>query len=139
MGLSTYVPDRPPTWTEVGSQLLIVVGFGLSLQFRSLWLPAVITGFVVNALIFGPVANSAVGRRVEDWFRGIGASGRLTVIIGFAVTAVVGTQTALVSTLLLANFAYGGLAALVIFTVVHAFVAGEISGWWPDDSPVDDE
>ncbi|ATW87253.1 hypothetical protein halTADL_0440 [Halohasta litchfieldiae] len=135
--LSTYVPDRPPTWTEVGLAVLVVVTHGLSLQFRSPWLPAVLAGFVLFSLAIGPVANSTVGRRVGDWFRTIGYRGRGTLIVLFAIGVAVGAQSPVVPTLLLADIGYGGLGACVLFTALHLIVARDVSGWSTDESGVD--
>ncbi|MEA1932520.1 hypothetical protein [Halohasta litorea] len=135
--LTTYVPDRPPTWLEVGLAVLILVVYGLSLTTRSLWIPAVVAGFVLFALGLGPVSNSAVGRRFGNWFRGIGYSGRGTLIVLFAVGVAVGSQSPLFPTLLLADIAYGGLGACVLFTALHLAVARDVSGWSTPRSDAD--
>jgi len=130
--LSTYVPDRPPTWTEVGIAVLVVGMIAPSFVVRELLWSAVAVGFVLFALAVGPVANTLFGRRVGDWFRAIGLSGRTTVIVLFIglVAVVAGTLPDLM--MLLADVAYGGLAALVLYTTLHLLVAGEISGWRSD-------
>lgn len=130
--LSTYVPDRPPTWTEVGLAALVGVMFGSSVIVRRPRWPAVVVGFVVFALAVGPVATTSVGRRVGDWFRGIGTSGRTVVIGLFILTVAVASRTVPALMVLLGDAAYGGLAAVALFTTVHVAVAGEISGWRVD-------
>lgn len=130
--LSTYVPDRPPTWTEIGLAVLVLIMFGSFLLLGIPWWPAVATGFVVFALALGPVANTAFGSRVGHWFREIGKRGRTVVIILFALTVAVVARTAPESMALLGDAAYGGLAACVVYTLIHVIVAGEVSGWRPD-------
>jgi len=135
--LSTYVPDRPPTWSEVGLAVLTLVVYGSSLTIWLPWPPAVVAGFVAFALALGPVSNSAVGRRFGDWFRGIGYRGRGTLIVLFAIGVAVGSQFPWFPTLLLADIAYGGLGACLLFTALHLAVARDVSGWSTPRSDAD--
>jgi hypothetical protein len=139
IGLSTYLPDRPPTWSEVGLAGLVLGNFGLSLQFGLPWWPAVLIGFISFAFALGPGANTAVGNRVGHWFRQIGNARRATVILLFVLVIATVSQLAPQLMLLLADVGYGGLAACVAFTILHVLVAGEISGWRPNRSSVDEQ
>ena len=132
--LSTYLPDRPPTWTEVGIAVLVVVTYGFPLHVRRPWWPAVILGFVLFVLALGPIANTSIGRRIGNWFREIGLGGRAVAIGLLALTTVVVSRTMPGLMELLGNAAYGGLAAVVLFIALHLLIAGEISGWLPDRS-----
>ncbi|GAB7019618.1 hypothetical protein [Halostagnicola bangensis] len=126
-----YFPDRSPTWTEVGLAVLVIVGFAPRVLFDSLSWPAVIVGFVGFAAAIGPGANTALGRRIGQWFRRIGFAGRATVISLFAV--IVGTaRVESIPNDLLADVGVGGVFACVLFLVVYIARAGEISGWWTD-------
>lgn len=77
-------------------------------------------------------------RRVDEWFREIGYRGRGTVIVLFAIGIAVGSQVPLFPTLLLADIAYGGLGACVLFTALHLAVARNVSGWTASQSDVDE-
>jgi len=136
--LSRYLPDRPPTWSEVGLAVLVLGMIGSAVTVRQLWWPAVIAGFVSFALALGPVANTAVGRRVGDWFQGIGKRGRAVVIVLFILTVAIASRTVPALMELLGDAAYGGLAAVVLYTTLHVAVTGEISGWWPDTADIDE-
>lgn len=130
--LSTYVPDRPPTWFEVGLAVLMLGLVGSSFRVGQQVWPAFVVGFVLFALAVGPVANTSFGRRVGDWFRGIGVSGRAAVIMLFIGLVAVVARMLPDLMELLSDVANGGLAAVVLFTTLHLLVAGEVSGWRPD-------
>ena len=130
--LSTYLPDRPPTWTEIGLAVLMLGLVGLSVHVGEPVGSAFVAGFVLFALAVGPVANTSFGCRVGDWFRGIGFSGRAAVISLFIGLVAVVARMFPELMELLGNVGYGGLAAMVLFTTLHLLVAGEVSGWRPD-------
>lgn len=129
-GLSRYLPDRAPTWTEV------VIGAFIALSIVPSFLPpsrpalpAAIIGFLAFAIALGPGARSSLGARIGRWFRDIGATGRLAVILGFAAAvAVVGVSGA-VPMAPLRDAATGGLAAVLLYLTAHLVAAKEISGW----------
>jgi len=130
--LSTYVPDRPPTWFEVGLAVLMLGLVGSSFRVgKPVW-PAFMGGFVLFALAVGPVANTSFGCRVGDWFRGIGVSGRAAVIMFFIGLVAVVARMLPDLMELVGDVGYGGLAAMILHTTLHLLVAGEVSGWRPD-------
>jgi len=130
--LSTYVPDRPPTWFEVGLAVLMLGLVGSSFRVGQPMWPAFVVGFVLFALAVGPVANTSFGRRVGGWFRGIGVGGRAAAIMLFIGLVAVVARMLPDLMVLVGDIGYGGLAAMVLFTTLHLLVAGEISGWRPD-------
>jgi hypothetical protein len=66
--MGIYLPDRSPTWLDV---LIVVFGsivIGSMLQSLSpSSLPAVALGFVGAAILLGPVAQTRVGKRIDEW------------------------------------------------------------------------
>lgn len=129
---SAYLPDRPPTWTEVALSGLVIVTYVpvvVAGPARS-W-PAVLGGFLAFALALGPGANSALGRRVGAWFRGIGVAGRAAAIGLFAAAVGASYRSGLVPPELLSDVGFGGILAVLLYVAAHLAVAREVSGWHP--------
>ena len=124
-----YFPDRPPTWLKVGITLLAVLTVGGRFLDGAVSLPAVVAGFLLFAVAIGPGAASGVGKRVGQWFRGIGTARRALVIVLFAVTVAVLYRFDWVPRALLGDAASGGLLGIAVFVVLHALRAGGVDGW----------
>lgn len=110
----------------------VLVGINVSydiFNFAVVSWSAVATGFLVFSLALGPGANSFLGKRIGQWFRNIGVSGRSTVIVLFALGAVVTFQFDAVPADLIADAASGGLLATLLYLIAYVLWAGEVSGW----------
>lgn len=128
--LSTYFPDRAPTWTEVLIGVLVGINFGFDvLSPETMSWPAVVAGFLVFSVALGPGGNSPFGRRVGQWFRDIGATGRLAVIGSFALSAIVMSRFNAVPYALIADAASGGLFACFLYLIAYLVLAKEVHGW----------
>jgi hypothetical protein len=91
-GTSVWLPEREPTRLEIAitaMALVYAVWIVLTETISWGWLVA---GFITTAFAMGPVAASAIGARIGEWFRAIGVGGRAVAIITFA--AVVWTADA---------------------------------------------
>lgn len=132
-GLRRYLPDRPPTWTEVIIGVFVALSTvpDLLTPSRPSW-PAAILGFLAFAIALGPAARSRPGIRVGRWFRNIGATGRLVVISVFAIVVAVAYTSGVVPMAPLRDAATGGLAAILLYLVAHVLAAREVSGWIAD-------
>lgn len=108
-----WLPDRPPSRTEIVLALITTVWLpSLVLVAESLSLPAVAVGVLATVVLGGPVANSAFGRQVGDWFRSLRVVWRaLSVVLvasllfvwgGYGVSESVGT-----------GFVLGGVSVLL--------------------------
>jgi hypothetical protein len=81
---SVWLPESEPTRLEIAiaaMALVYAVWIVLTGTISWRWLAA---GFVTTALAMGPVAASAIGARIGEWFHAIGLGGRAIVIIAFA-------------------------------------------------------
>ncbi|ERG91319.1 MAG: hypothetical protein J07HQW1_01353 [Haloquadratum walsbyi J07HQW1] len=130
MRLSAYFPDRPPTWTEVLIGVLVGVQIvpDILSPFTVSW-SAAITGFLAFSVALGPGANSSLGRQIGQWFREIGVTGRVAVIVVFALTTVVVFRFDAVPDALITDAASGGLFAVFLYLIIYILWAGEVSGW----------
>jgi hypothetical protein len=129
-GFSAYFPNRHPTWTEV----IIAVLFAGSvapdfLLLSTISWPAVAVGFVVFAVAVGPATNTSLGKRIGQWFRDIGISGRATAIILFLIAVVLLYQLDWVPNTFISDAASGGILAFIVYMVAYVVWAGEVSGW----------
>lgn len=80
--LSTVFPDRPPTWTEATAVVWIpAVISTIFVSIESVSWPAVLAGFLGAVLTCVPTDQTAIGRRIIQWWRRTGTSGRLIVFI----------------------------------------------------------
>ena len=127
--LSAFFPDRQPTWTEVIIGVLIGIDIGPDvLAPASLSWPAAVTGFLAFSVALGPGARSSFGRQIGQRFRSIGVTGRVAVIVLFAVTVGVVTRFDMVPSALIADVATGGLLATLLYLVTYLICAGGVSG-----------
>ena len=128
--LTTYFPDRTPTWTEVVVVLLVIVGFVPSYYAtppRS-WI-VFVAGFVLALVLVGPVANSRIGRRVKDSFDRFPPVARVFlltfVILGIGIPFWVGP----LPNWILGDATIGAVISMLVYYIAFVAVSGEISGW----------
>ena len=85
---SRWLPNRPPTVTEISLATVFSVTW-VPLQFVRLeavsW-PSVAVGFLLTAMLIGPVASSSFGKRIEDRAQSVGLIWR---VLGLATIIVV--------------------------------------------------
>jgi len=130
---SAYFPDRPPTWLEVGVALLVThtvaekVLRGDVVSWPALW-----AGFAAFAVALGPGAQSALGARIGQWFRGLDGFTRGAAIVLFVVGFALLSRLPWFPDVLLSDFASGGLLAAICYMVVYVAWAGGVSGWTTD-------
>lgn len=133
--LEAYLPDRPPGWSDVAVVVSGLLLLGLSLQSsQPSSLSVVALGFGSAAILFGPVAQTRVGKRIDRWGTEIGPAGRAAVITLFAIAFTVAfsfdaTPTALIRDIGLGFYIFGILAV-----AVHLLHEGRIEGWFPERS-----
>lgn len=134
MSPRSFLPDRPPTWMEVGLSLLVSVVYLPQLVISSAvsW-PVVFTGIVVSVVVLGPIANSRIGRRVKTRFETVSIPYRVLILTVIA-TVLIGGATAVASmtpitTQLLLDASYGGMAGVVVYVLAHLCHARTVSGW----------
>lgn len=127
---SKYFPNRTPTWTEVIISVLVVGMIAPDfLSPSTISWPAATVGFVIFAVAIGPASTTSLGKRIGQWFREIGVSGRAIAIILFAITVGAIFQLDWVPTSLINDATSGGLLAVFLYTVAYVAWAGEVSGW----------
>ncbi|WP_114576966.1 hypothetical protein [Saliphagus sp. LR7] len=132
-GWLSGIPERPPTWTEVIIGLLIAITTTLDLLSPStMSIPGVGIGFLTFAVALGPASTTALGTRIGQWFREIGAAGRATAIILFAIGVAITYRIEAVPNSLLHGIGTGGLLATLLYMTAHIISAGEVSGWKPN-------
>ncbi|WP_226005546.1 hypothetical protein [Natrinema salinisoli] len=136
-GPTGYFPDRSPTGLEVTSG--IAGGALAALQFvtASVSWPVVVLRFLATAVALGPAAATSLGKRIGEWFRGIGARGRGTAIVLFVVIAGLLVLSRTIPPVLLRDVSTGILLAGFLYTVAHLAWAGEVSGWTTDRDSTD--
>jgi len=128
--LSAYFPDRSPTWIDLLIAILIGVEVGLDvISPATISWRAAVTGFLVFSVALGPGANSPLGRRIGRWFRNIGVTGRLVVIVIFTIAAVITVRFDTVPTDLIADAASGGLLSTFLYLITYILCAGGVSDW----------
>lgn len=127
------IPERPPAWTEVILSLLIAISTILDLlSLLTMSIPGVFLGFLTVAVALGPASTTALGTRIGQWFREIGAAGRATAIFVFAIGVSIVYQVEAVPNSLLHGIGTGGLLATLLYMITHIILVGEVSGWKPN-------
>jgi len=129
---SVYFPERPPTWAEVVTTLLVVATVSGRFVTDSVSVPLAVAGFLLSAVTIGPGAASGFGQLIGQWFRDIGNGGRASAIVVFAAGVVILSQVAEDLVLVLADAAAGGMIAIALYVVVQAVRAGGVEGWTTD-------
>ncbi|SIQ88084.1 hypothetical protein SAMN05421858_0680 [Haladaptatus litoreus] len=128
--VSSWLPNRPPTWVEVGTTVLCSIGIVMNIfPSDSISWNWVVAGFVLFAVTLGPASNSSFGKRVGSWFRGIGVGGRVLVIVLYAVGVLWALLTFDLPTARITSFIAGLWLAIVLFQLAHVADAGEIDEW----------
>lgn len=132
--VEAYFPERPPTWSEVGTTLFVVLIVSGRFLRGAVSLPTAVAGFVLFAVAIGPGAASSVGKRVGQWFRDIDNGSRASAIIVFAAGVVVLSLVAEALVLVLADIAAGGMLAIALYVLVHTVRAGGVEEWTTDST-----
>jgi len=130
MVLRRWLPERPPTWTDVLAGLLILVWLPLNVgDLQTIYLSWFLFGSVAGLVSMGPLANSLIGERTGTWFRKIGVLGRAVSILAFVdIVWFVRGQVDLPGKIV--TSAIGGfLLSILVYTLSYILSAGEISGW----------
>jgi hypothetical protein len=124
---STWLPDRAPTWVDVATAGLALFLFATNLlSLASVSWPWLVGGFVVLAVLAGPVANSIVGARVGEWFREIGLLGRVVAIVLFAFAVFAVRDAAELPTTTLTSFTNGIFLGVAVFVTAHVLASGGV-------------
>lgn len=120
---ATWTPERPPAKQDVllfGTA--VFTGWMLLSNAGSAAWPWVAAGFVANALVFGPLAGSVVGRRVGDALGGldpiVGKTVALGVVLLVALVFIAAVPEPIGSAL-----AAGGCAFIALSLVANAALA----------------
>ncbi|OIB55568.1 hypothetical protein [Natrialba sp. SSL1] len=132
--LRAVFPDRPPTKTDVvagglaGGLALLhgtwpAPGNGLRWEWIAL-------GFVLGAIVLGPVAQSPVGKRIGTMARDLSIAARL-VVIAIVITVTLVLATVVFPDVVFRNVSIGILAVIPFYVVGHVAVARELGGWKP--------
>lgn len=127
--LSSWVPDRQPTWTDVLVSMFAIGRVTIELRSEPLSGAWFTVGFLSFLVAGGPVARSAIGRSVGDWFRAIGPTGRGLVILLFAIAVWATYARFDVPSRPVTSFTVGLMCAIPLFVFAHVRVAGRPEGW----------
>ncbi|WP_323172916.1 hypothetical protein [Natrialba sp. PRR66] len=131
VGPSMWFPDRSPTRTDismigVGVVLLLVnVPFHQPLSWR-----AIAVGFVAVLFVLGPGANTQLAASVGQWFREIGADGRMGVILLYCCAVVLLLVVVPIRLTFLPHAFIGGILANTLYAVAYVAWAKKGRGWW---------
>ena len=127
--LSTWTPDRQPTWTDVLMGVLAVFWLPLNILGEPLLWSWVAVGFVALVVAAGPGTNSAPGKELGHWFGSIGVAGRATVIVLFIISFWVVQATLDVPSRLVVSLGTGVISAIPLVVAAHLLIAGRPTGW----------
>lgn len=129
---ATWLPDRPPTWSELLLTVasLFMIG-GLFTTLPSVSWPAVAVGAVGAVVAMGPFAATTTGQRIDDWGDRIGGRGKLAVIAVFAVATGLAPALSLVPVAVVTNVTAGILLGTAVYVLGHLAAARSVSGWRP--------
>lgn len=127
--LTPKLPDRPPTWTEVGLSGLVTVWIVSRVwPFEDVSWTAVALGILATWLVAGPLAKSSIGRRIDAWGEEAALGPSIVVLVCVAIV-VLATFVWLVPSRLESGLVAGLLVATNGWFLVHFVSAGEVSGW----------
>jgi hypothetical protein len=127
--LSTWTPDRQPTWTDVLMGVLAVSWLPFNILGEPLLWSWVAVGFVTLVVAAGPGANSTPGKELGQWFRSIGVAGRATVLVLFIISFWIVQTTFAVPYLPVLSFGAGIISAIPLVVAAHLLIAGHPTGW----------
>lgn len=127
--LSTWVPDRQPTWTDVLMGVLAVFWWPINILGEPLLWSWVAVGFVALVVAAGPGANSTPGKELGHWFRSIGVAGRAAVIVLFIISFWVVQATFHVPPRPVISLGTGIISAIPVIVAAHLLIAGRPTGW----------
>lgn len=135
----TYLPDRSPTWSEVLVFIFGLIVIGLQRQLHSpLSLPAVALGFVGAAILLGPIAQTQVRKRINEWETETRFLARLGAIIWVLIGGIVTLRFEAIPTEritdLLKSVLFGVLLFYLLVLAAHLLYKRQITGWIPESS-----
>jgi len=131
----TYLPDRPPTWSDVVIVISGSMTIGIWLQsLQPSSLLAVAFGFVGAVILFGPVAQTRAGKQINKWGTEIGSLGRATVIAVFAIAVTVAFSFEATPTARVRDIGLGLLLFAVLALAVNLVHERRIKSWLPETS-----
>ena len=122
--LSAWSADGKPNWSDIAVAAfatLWAVSYLFLIETVSwLWLAV---GFIVGAILMGPVAISQVGELIGSWLESIGVAGRAVSIIA-SVVGLGAVEIALgIPQTPMTNATIGGMFAFGVFVVTEALRA----------------
>jgi hypothetical protein len=123
------VPTRTPTWADLLLTVFAVAQVSLLTSRVPVSWPAFALGFALFAVVFGPVAASPVGERMNQWADGIDRRGLGLGFLLFGVLVWLGANTLPVSAGLVTSLCSGGVVALAVLVAVQLLTAREVDGW----------
>jgi hypothetical protein len=127
MVLSTWYPERPPTWTDVLVGVLALLWIPINLaSLRTIHWSWMVGGAAIGLVSVGPLANSRAGKRVGAWFRAIGVGGRIVVILSFAAAVWIVSNRVDVPSETVTSAAGGFTISLVVYLLASLTHSGEI-------------
>ena len=127
--LSTWTPDRQPTWTDVLMGVLAVFWVPLNILGEPLLWSWVGVGFVALVVAAGPGANSTPGTKLGHWFSSIGVAGRAAVIVLFIISFWAVQATSDVPSRLVVSLGTGVISAIPLIVAAHLLIDGRPVGW----------
>ncbi len=128
-GPAGLLPERTPTWSDIVLTVFAIMQVGLLTRIVDVSWPAFALGAALFAALFGPVAASTIGERVNQWADSIGKRGRGLVIVLFAVLVWIGANTLPVSAAVVTSFGSGGFVAVALIVALQLLTAREVDGW----------
>lgn len=128
-GPAALLPERTPTWSDLVLTVFAVAQVGLFTRTVEVSWPAFALGAALFAVVFGPVAASPAGERVNEWVDSIGKRGRGLGIILFAVLGWIGANTLPISSAVVTSLGSGGFVAVAVIVGVQLLTAREVDGW----------
>ena len=127
MVLSTWYPERPPTWTDVLVGVLALLWIPINLaSLRTIHWSWMVGGAAIGLVSVGPLANSRGGKRVGAWFRAIGIGRRLAVILTFAAAVWIVSNRVDVPSEIVTSAVGGFMISLVVYLLAYLIHSGEI-------------
>jgi hypothetical protein len=127
--LTPTVPERPPSWTEIGLGVLIVsMLVSGPWSFDPVSWPAVVLGVLSIWIAAGPIATSSIGRQIEQRLQAVDF-GTGMLVLGFVLGTILGIGILVLPPWLADGMGLGGLLGSLGWLCYHAVSAGEVSGW----------
>ena len=120
--IDPYFPDRPPTWSEVLTSVLVAGALLPNMIVGIASIPTVVVGFLLTTL-------SLATKRVEEWLHRLGTSGRGILVLSVFLTTLLIALLAPDLYTLLNDAGTGILLATTIYFAVFLARERTVSGW----------